>query len=189
MFPPRVDDDVHYFQSAGDRLAGMQNADPTKPLHGVVTVVHGDRLVNVTVVDERGTQWKCLSVPLKHPEDDIPVHAAAWCMPAPHYGRVRPPEPTPHPLHAANAEFNETGVHPALKGVEPIVDEPAAEAPKPVHFTDHLDLDGTWKPREPEPPAISEVQVIEETDVGTLDAITLPGALEAITEPTGDADA
>ncbi len=54
------------------RQQGMAFGDPAQPLAALVTYVHGDRMVNLTVHDHNGVVWPVCSVQLLQ-EGDAPV--------------------------------------------------------------------------------------------------------------------
>jgi hypothetical protein len=56
----------------------MAYGDPSQPLAAIVTYVHGDRMVNLTVHDHNGVPYGVCSVPLVQ-EDDVARPGAFYC--------------------------------------------------------------------------------------------------------------
>lgn len=46
--------------------------DGTQALAGIITYVHSDRMINVSVFDQNGIQYAMTSIPLVQPEDKAP---------------------------------------------------------------------------------------------------------------------
>ena len=61
------------------RDKGMAYEDSGKPLAALVTYVHGDRMVNLTVHDHNGVTWPVCSVPLVQEGDDAVIPGSFYC--------------------------------------------------------------------------------------------------------------
>lgn len=66
---------VHYFPSAADGISSLNG----HPLAAIVAGIHGDRLVNLAVLDSYGNWQQRSAVPLVQPGDDRPNSShASW---------------------------------------------------------------------------------------------------------------
>ena len=74
VISPSVGRKVWYWPSASDKTGPVPMVQQTgQPLDATVIAVHGDRMVNVLVVDVMGRQFPVLSCALQQPGDPIHV--------------------------------------------------------------------------------------------------------------------
>lgn len=97
VIAPTIGRKVWFWPSGLTHILGARlvNLSPEQPMDATVVYVHGERLVNLLVLDHSGVPFAVPNVPLRQPSDDT-APEAAHCVWMPYQvGQAKAAEPRP----------------------------------------------------------------------------------------------